>query len=79
MVTIESRNGSTELMAKVTEGIVPGTANVEPYGFGRGSIQPDEEGGNNMELNAPDQYDQVSGQIDRHLGIEVRKTGGDGS
>jgi thiosulfate reductase/polysulfide reductase chain A len=77
MVTIESPDGATELMAKVTEGIVPGTVNVLPYGFGAGSIQPDEEGGNNMKLNNEDQYDPVSGQIDRHLGIEVRKTGGE--
>jgi thiosulfate reductase/polysulfide reductase chain A len=77
MVRVESRNGETEVMAKVTEGIVPGTVNVEPYGFGRGSVQPDEEGGNNMELNAPDQHDPVSGQIDRHLGVDVRKNGGD--
>lgn len=77
MVTIESESGETELMAKVTERIVPGTASVEPYGFGEGSIHRDEEGGNNMKLNAPDQYDPATGQIDRHLGIEVRRSGGE--
>jgi thiosulfate reductase/polysulfide reductase chain A len=77
MVVIESEHGSTELMAKVTQRIVPGTANVEPYGFGEGSIHPDEDGGNNMKLNSPDQYDPVSGQIDRHLGIDVRHAGGE--
>jgi thiosulfate reductase/polysulfide reductase chain A len=77
MVTIESPNGETEVMAKVTEKIVPGTVNVEPYGFGEGSIHPDEEGGNNMKLNSESQYDPVSGQIDRHLGVEVTNSGGD--
>jgi thiosulfate reductase/polysulfide reductase chain A len=77
MVTLASQAGETDLMAKVTERIVPGTASVEPYGFGEGSIQRDEAGGNNMKLNAPDQYDPASGQIDRHLGIEVRHAGGE--
>ncbi|MFB6133681.1 MAG: molybdopterin-dependent oxidoreductase [Halanaeroarchaeum sp.] len=77
MVTIESPNGQATLMAKVTEGIVPGTVNVAPYGFGRGSVQPDEDGANNMRLNAPDQFDPVSGQIDRHLAIEVSAAGGE--
>jgi thiosulfate reductase/polysulfide reductase chain A len=77
MVEIEGKHGSAELMAAVTEGIRPGAVSVEPYGFGRGSIQPDEDGANNMLLNAPEQIDPVSGQIDRHLAIEVRKTGGD--
>jgi thiosulfate reductase/polysulfide reductase chain A len=79
MVTIESPHGSDDLMAKVTEGIVPGTVNVEPYGFGTGSVQPDEEGANNMILNTETSYDPVSGQIDRHLAIEVRPAGGDGA
>jgi anaerobic selenocysteine-containing dehydrogenase len=79
MVTIESSYGSAELMAKVTEGITPGTVNVEPYGFGAGSVHPDEEGANNMRLNDPTQFDPVSGQIDRHLGVQVSKSGGDGA
>jgi thiosulfate reductase/polysulfide reductase chain A len=77
MVTIRSPHGEAELMAKVTEGIVPGTVNVEPYGFGLGSIQPDEEGANNMALNHETQFDPVTGQIDRHLAIEVAKNGGE--
>jgi thiosulfate reductase/polysulfide reductase chain A len=77
MVTIVSDHGEAELMAAVTEGIRPGTVSVEPYGFGRGSIQPDEDGANNMLLNAPEQIDPVSGQIDRHLPVQVRKSGGD--
>jgi len=77
MVEIEGKHGSAELMAAVTEGIRPGAVSVEPYGFGRGSIQPDEDGANNMLLNPPGRIDPVSGQIDRHLAVEVRKTGGD--
>ncbi len=77
MVTIATEHGEAELMAAVTEGIRPGTVSVEPYGFGRGSIQPDEEGANNMLLNSPDQIDPVSGQIDRHLPVQVTRNGGD--
>ncbi|MEF8756673.1 MAG: molybdopterin-dependent oxidoreductase [Halobacteriales archaeon] len=77
MVTISSRHGEAELMAAVTEGIRPGTVSVEPYGFGRGSIQPDEEGANNMLLNAPEQIDPVSGQVDRHLAVSVSRGGDD--
>jgi thiosulfate reductase/polysulfide reductase chain A len=77
MVEIASSHGTAELMAYVTEGIRPGAVSVEPYGFGRGSIQPDEDGANNMLLNSPDQTDPVSGQIDRHIPISVRKTRGD--
>lgn len=77
MVTIESPDGEAELMAYVTERIVPGTVDVTPYGFGRGSVQPDEDGANNMRLNAADQYDKASGQIDRHLAVEVTPSGGE--
>ena len=77
MVSIESPNGQAELMANVSEGIVPGTVDVTPYGFGRGSVQTDEEGANNMQLNSPEQYDLASGQIDRHLAIEVSPSGGE--
>ena len=77
MVTIGSEHGETELMAVVTEGIRPGAVSVEPYGFGRGSIHPDEDGANNMLLNSPDQIDPISGEIDRHLAISVTKLGGE--
>ncbi|KAB1190770.1 MULTISPECIES: molybdopterin-dependent oxidoreductase [Haloferax] len=77
MVAIESPHGVETLMAKVTEGIVPGTVNVEPYGFGLGSVQPDEEGANNMSLNSETDFDIVTGQVDRHIPIQVRKLGGD--
>ncbi|UWG46405.1 Anaerobic dehydrogenase [Halanaeroarchaeum sp. HSR-CO] len=77
MVTISSSHGEAELMAFVTEGIRPGAVSVEPYGFGRGSIQPDEEGANNMILNRPDQIDPISGEIDRHIAISVTPAGGE--
>jgi thiosulfate reductase/polysulfide reductase chain A len=77
MVTISSDHGEAELMAAVTEGIRPGAVSVEPYGFGRGSIQPDEDGANNMLLNSPDQIDPISGEIDRHIAISVSKSGGE--
>ena len=77
MVTISSDHGEAELMAAVTEGIRPGAVSVEPYGFGRGSIQPDEDGANNMLLNSPDQIDPISGEIDRHIAISVTKSGGE--
>ncbi|MEF8772540.1 molybdopterin-dependent oxidoreductase [Halodesulfurarchaeum sp.] len=76
-VRIDSKHGDAELLAVVTDGIRPGTVSVEPYGFGRGSIQPDEDGANNMLLNSPDQIDPISGEIDRHLAISVTKTGGE--
>ncbi len=76
-VTIASDHGEAELMAVVTEGIRPGAVSVEPYGFGRGSIQPDEDGANNMLLNRPDQIDPISGEIDRHLAISVNRSGGE--
>ncbi|MGM0372339.1 MAG: molybdopterin-containing oxidoreductase family protein [Halobacteriota archaeon] len=77
MVTISSDHGEAELMAFVTEGIRPGAVSVEPYGFGRGSIQPDEDGANNMILNSPDQIDPISGEIDRHIAISVTRSGGE--
>ena len=87
MVEIRSEHGADELMAAVTEGIRPGTVSVEPYGFGRGSIQDtggaerdkeaDAEGANNMLLNRPDQIDPISGEIDRHIAIQVAPTGGE--
>jgi thiosulfate reductase/polysulfide reductase chain A len=86
MVRIASEHGEAELMAAVTAGIRPGTVSVEPYGFGRGSIQDtgetrdkeaDEHGANNMLLNRPDQIDPISGEIDRHIAISVTKTGGE--
>lgn len=78
MVQITSPAGEGELMAAVSEGIVPGTVEVTPYGFGRGSVQPDEEGANNMFLNSAEQIDPVTGQIDRHIAIEVAPAGGEG-
>ncbi|QSG09203.1 molybdopterin-containing oxidoreductase family protein [Halapricum desulfuricans] len=77
MVTIASEHGEAELMAAVTEGIHPGAVSVEPYGFGRGSIQPDGDGANNMLLNSPEQIDPVSGEIDRHIAVEVSPGGDD--
>ncbi|MEF8821515.1 MAG: molybdopterin dinucleotide binding domain-containing protein [Halovenus sp.] len=77
MVTIATEHGEVEVMAAVTEGIRPGAVSVEPYGFGRGSIQPDGDGANNMLLNKPEQIDPVSGEIDRHLAVQVRPSGGD--
>ncbi len=77
MVEIASDHGQAELMAVVTEGIRPGAVSVEPYGFGRGSIQPDGDGANNMLLNSPDQIDPISGEIDRHIAISVSKVGGE--
>jgi thiosulfate reductase/polysulfide reductase chain A len=82
VVEVATDHGEAELMAAVTEGIRPGAVSVEPYGFGRGSIAPENgdgerDGANNMILNAPDQIDPVSGQVDRHLAVQVRKTGGD--
>ncbi|MGM0372711.1 MAG: molybdopterin-containing oxidoreductase family protein [Halobacteriota archaeon] len=79
MVTVEGKHGSVRLMAHVTEGIVPGTVTMA-YGFGEGSVQPDDggiDGANSMKLNTGDQIDPITGQIDRHLAVQVAPAGGE--
>ena len=73
MVTVESKTGGGELMAHVTELIKPGVVTSE-YGFGEGSTQQDYEGLNTMKLHET-QMDPITGQVDRHIAVDV--TGGE--
>ncbi len=74
MVTVESPAGSIELMAYVTEGIRPGFVTTN-LGWGKGSVAPNEVGGNSMVLHNARQLDPISGQVDRHIKVEVAKGG----
>ena len=74
MVQVESETGDGELMAYVSERTKPGFVTME-YGFGEGSVQPDNEGMNSMKVHAK-QMDPISGQPDRHVAVDV-KPGGD--
>ncbi|ALG82168.1 molybdopterin oxidoreductase [Halanaeroarchaeum sulfurireducens] len=74
MVTVESPAGSISLMAHVTEGIKPGYVTTS-WGWGEGSITPDEEGGNSMMLHSADQIEPVIGMADRHIKVEVTNGG----
>ncbi|MFC7045010.1 molybdopterin-dependent oxidoreductase [Halobacteriaceae archaeon GCM10025711] len=74
MVTVESRAGSIELMAHVTEGIRPGFVTTT-LGWGEGSIAPDDAGGNSMKLHDADLIEPVSGMVARHIPVAVSKGG----
>ncbi|MFC7045566.1 molybdopterin-dependent oxidoreductase [Halobacteriaceae archaeon GCM10025711] len=76
MVSVSSAVGEMELMALVTEAVRPGTVVVTPYGFGEDSIQPDQEGGNNMLLHG-ETIEPISGMVDRHVAVEVTASGGE--
>ncbi|MEF8831693.1 MAG: molybdopterin-dependent oxidoreductase, partial [Halobacteriales archaeon] len=85
MVAVESENGSGELMAVVTERARPGFVTAE-YGFGDASAITSREDGkgsadaadgmNTMTLHKK-QMDPITGQVDRHLAVEVTPSGGD--
>ncbi|WP_070365209.1 molybdopterin-containing oxidoreductase family protein [Halodesulfurarchaeum formicicum] len=75
MVTVESKTGSGELMAHVTENARPGFVTAE-YGFGETSATPDGEGMNTMTLHDK-QMDPITGQVDRHIAVDVKPEGGD--
>ncbi|AKH97190.1 molybdopterin-containing oxidoreductase family protein [Halanaeroarchaeum sulfurireducens] len=75
MVTVESETGSGELMAVVSERARPGFVTAE-YGFGETSATPDGEGMNTMTLHHK-QMDPITGQVDRHIAVEVTSSGGD--
>jgi thiosulfate reductase/polysulfide reductase chain A len=74
MVTVESPAGSIELMAYVTEGIRPGFLSTN-LGWGKGSVAPNEAGGNSMVLHEKGQMDPISGMVGRHIKVEVTKGG----
>ena len=74
MVTVESPAGEMSLMAHVTEGIRPGFTTTM-LGYGKGSITPEEEGGNSMMLHSADLIEPVSGMVARHMKVEVSKGG----
>jgi thiosulfate reductase/polysulfide reductase chain A len=75
MVQVESKTGSGELMAHVTEMARPGFVTAE-YGFGETSATPDGEGMNTM-ITHDQQMDPITGQVDRHIAVDVTSTGGD--
>ncbi|WP_418282624.1 molybdopterin-dependent oxidoreductase [Halorubrum sp. DTA98] len=75
MVRLESETGHGELMAYVSERTQPGFITAE-YGFGEGSLRPDDEGMNTMLLHDK-QMDPITGQPDRHVAADVTKVGGD--
>ncbi|MGM0372310.1 MAG: molybdopterin-containing oxidoreductase family protein [Halobacteriota archaeon] len=75
MVRVESRTGSGELMAVVSERARPGFVTAE-YGFGESSATPDGEGMNTMTLHDK-QMDPITGQVDRHIAVEVEPAGGE--
>ena len=74
-VRLESETGSGELMAYVSERTQPGFITSE-YGFGEGSLRPDDEGMNTMLIHDK-QMDPITGQPDRHVASDVTKVGGD--
>jgi thiosulfate reductase/polysulfide reductase chain A len=85
MVTVESETGSGELKAIVTERARPGFVTAE-YGFGGTSSitsREDSMGGadaadgmNTMALHSK-QMDPITGQVDRHIAVEVTLAGGE--
>ena len=75
MVRLESETGSGELMAYVSERTQPGFITAE-YGFGEGSLRPDDEGMNTMLIHDK-QMDPITGQPDRHVAADVTQVGGD--
>ncbi len=74
MVTVESETGAGELMAYVSERTQPGFVTTV-YGYGEGSLRPDDEGMNSMKVHDT-QMDPITGQPDRHVAVDVH--GGDG-
>lgn len=74
-VVVESKTGSGELVAHVTENTRPGFITAE-YGFGESSATPDGEGMNTMTLHHT-QMDPITGQVDRHIPVEITRGGGD--
>ena len=83
MVAIESETGSGELMAIVTERARPGFVTAQ-YGFGQTSAittgedtrEQSADGMNTMMLHDT-QMDPITGQVDRHIAVDVAPTGGD--
>jgi thiosulfate reductase/polysulfide reductase chain A len=85
MVTVESETGSGELKAVVTERARPGFVTAE-YGFGGTSSITSREGSkggadaadgmNTMALHGK-QMDPITGQVDRHIAVEVTLAGGE--
>jgi thiosulfate reductase/polysulfide reductase chain A len=83
MVTLASAAGEGDLMAVVTERARPGFVTAQ-YGFGQTSaITSGEEtrrdpadGFNTMHLH-DQQMDPITGQVDRHIAVEVTPAGGD--
>jgi thiosulfate reductase/polysulfide reductase chain A len=75
MVTVESETGTGEVMAVVTERARPGFVTSQ-YGFGESSATPDGEGMNTMMLHDK-QMDPITGQVDRHIAVDVSPAGGE--
>ncbi|MFW6018136.1 MAG: molybdopterin dinucleotide binding domain-containing protein, partial [Halapricum sp.] len=83
MVRIESKTGSGELMAVVTQRARPGFVTAE-YGFGQTSAittgederENPADGMNTMMLHDM-QMDPITGQVDRHIAVDVAPAGGD--
>ncbi|MFT4922122.1 MAG: thiosulfate reductase/polysulfide reductase chain A [Haloarculaceae archaeon] len=85
MVAVESATGNGELMAVVSERCRPGFVTAE-YGFGETSAITSGEdsqgaadaadGMNTMALHDT-QMDPITGQVDRHIAVDVSPSGGD--
>ena len=85
MVTIESKDGDGTLMAHVTERVQPGFVTAE-YGFGStssitstetGTGGPEEADGMNTMMLHTNQMDPITGQVDRHIAVDVTPAGGE--
>ena len=85
MVTVQSADGEGTLMAHLTERVQPGLVTAE-YGFGAtssitsresGTGGPEEADGMNTMMLHTDQMDPITGQVDRHIAVEVTPAGGD--
>ena len=75
MVEVASETGSGELMAYVSGATRRGFTTTV-YGFGPGSVQPEEEGMNSMDVHSK-QMDPITGQVARHIAVDVAPTGGE--
>lgn len=73
-VTVSGPEGEISLRAHVTEGIRPGFVTTH-FGWGLGSVAPNEAGGNSMVPHPSELIEPVSGMVARHLKVEVTKGG----
>jgi thiosulfate reductase/polysulfide reductase chain A len=85
IVTVESADGEGSLKAHVTERVQPGFVTAE-YGFGSTSSitstasdkgGPEEAEGLNTMMLHTDQMEPITGQVDRHIAVEVSPAGGE--